>query len=122
MNMKEKIKKIFIEELSKCNNFKYEVPIGNLYLIINTKKIYKSLISISYKFTGKVGSSYRFDYHEYFNDMRILNYTYLELKKKLPTVGIIIKDNEKLFSILKDIINEEFNLNIVGVCLKHVFI
>jgi len=62
-NEKERIGNI----LSKCNNFNYKIRIENLYLKINTKKIYRSLIHNSYNFKAKENSITTFSYNKLYN-------------------------------------------------------
>jgi len=103
MNNKEKIKKILIEELSKCNNFNYYVDIDNLNLKINTKKLYLSLINNSFQFEGGINSKWLFD--KYINNMLYLSYNiWYKIEKETQLHYIEIQ------LIVKDILEETFKI------------
>jgi len=110
MNNKQFIKDILIEEISKCNNFNYKIEIGNLNLIVNTKKLYHSLIDNSFYFEGGVGSECRFEKYEskyFFISYNIWSKFELETGLKYDEIQSIVKYVlEKNFKI-KGIIPQE---------------
>jgi len=102
--MKQIIKDIFIEELQKCNNFNYHIKIDNLYLIVNTKKLYQSLIDNSYSFEGGIGSEWRFENYKkkYFYLSYIDIWSKFENQTKLEYIEIQL--------IVSDILEEGFKI------------
>jgi len=105
MNNKEKIKKILIEELSKCNNFNYYIEIGNLYLTINTKKLYQSLIDNSFYFEGGIDSKVLFKQYESKNLYLSYYDIWSKFEKKTQLKYLEIQ------SIVKDVLEEGFSFS-----------
>jgi len=109
MNNKEKIKKILIEELSKCNNFNYYIDIGNLYLTINTKKLNQSLFNNSSYFEGGIDSKVLFKQYESKNLYLSYYDIWSKFEKKTQFRYIEIQ------SIVKDVLEEGFSFSNVYV-------
>jgi len=107
MNNKQIIKDILIEELSKCNNFNYYVDIGNLNLVINTKKLYQSLIDNSYFFEGGIDSKVLFQNN--FNKIFFLSYYNIWYKFEDKTQLKYLE----IQSIVKDVLEESFKIKYI---------
>jgi len=120
MNNKEIIKNILIEELSKCNNFNYYFYIGQLNLIVNTKKPYQILVDNSSQFEGGINSKCIFEKFE--NKKIYLSYydiwSKIEKKTELKYIEIqsivkyILEDNFKIKGIIPRwmILEESFKI------------
>jgi len=104
MNNKQIIKDILIEELSKCNNFNYHIDIGNLYLIVNTKKLYQSLIDNSSYFEGDVESKWRL----YCYDIKYFHLSYEDIWSKFEDKTKL--DHYEIQSIVKEVLEEGFKI------------
>jgi len=104
MNNKQIIKEIIIEEFSKCNNFNYQIEIGNLYLSVNTKKLYPSLINNSSYFEGGVESEWRFEKYKSKNFYLSYNGIWSKFEEKTKLQYTEIQ------SIVKDVLEEGFKL------------
>jgi len=104
MNNKEIIRNILIEELSKCNNFNYEIKIGDLKIIINTKKLNQILIDNSSYFEGGINSKWRFKQYE--SKSFYLSYNDIWSKFEIKT-GL---EYIEIQSIVKDVLEEDFKI------------
>jgi len=104
MNNKQIIKNILFEELSMCNNFNYHIEIGNLYLIVNTKKLYQSLFDNSFRFEGGIDSKVLFKQYESKNLYLSYYDIWSKFEKKTQLRYIEIQ------SIVKDVLEEGFKL------------
>jgi len=104
MNNKEIIRNIFIEELSKCNNFNYYIYNKSLILKVNTKKLYQILVDHSHYFEGGIRSEWRLD--SYKDNYFYLSYRYFwskfEDKTKL--------NHYEIQSIVKEVLEETFKI------------
>jgi len=115
------IKKFLLNEITKCNNFRYEVPIGNLHIRIKTRKCYLSLIKHSYYFEGKFNYKIIFDGY---NDLLYSNiwlykfpYYLVEKQTKLKYDEITLVIN----NILKKILNTKI-INIRLMTYEYVYL
>jgi len=102
MNNKQIIKNILIEELSKCNNFNYEIKIDKLNLFVNTKVLFRILLDNSFRFEGGINSKWMFRQYENKNFYLSYNgiWSKFEEKTKLQYTDIQ--------SIVKDVLEEGF--------------
>jgi len=100
---KQIIKDILVKELSKCNIFNYYIDIGNLNLVVNTKKHYQMLIDNSYFFEGGIGSNHLFKCYESKN-LYLSNNIWSKFENKAQLDFVDIQ------SIIKDVLEETFKL------------
>jgi len=106
MDNKESVKKILFEKISKCNNFKYIIEIGNFEFVISTKKFYLSLVNNSQYFSGLIDSNCIF----YLRDDKKFWLSYLN-------VWVEIEKKTKLqYYEIKSFINNNFPLTKIECC------
>jgi len=107
MNNREIIKDILIEEISKCNNFNYQIKINNLKLVVNTKKFYQILIDNSYSFEGGIGSNRLFKKYEKY-ESKIFHLSHNDIWSKFEDKTKL--KYREIQSIVKDILEESFKI------------
>jgi len=100
---KEIIRDILVEELSKCNIFNYYIDIGNLNLVVNTKKHYQMLVDNSYFFEGGIGSNHLFKCYES-KKLYLSNNIWSKYEEETQLDFVDIQ------SIIKDILEETFKI------------
>jgi len=107
MNNREIIKDILIEEISKCNNFNYQIKINNLKLVVNTKKFYQSLIDNSYSFEGGIDSKRLFKKYEKY-ESKIFHLSYEDIWSKFEDKTKL--NHYEIQSIVKEVLEETFKI------------
>jgi len=112
MDYEKIVKDILFEEISKCNNFNYHIDIGNLYLIVNTKKLNQLLINNSFSFNGGIDSELILIYSKRIN-LFWLSYIRIwsEIEDKIEYETNFKASYLDFQFLLKKILEEYFKLN-----------